>query len=793
MSQNNKDHSMEEIEETVVLPDEEPLKDPNEDIPFVPYKDEVKSSLLEKETNEGTISSENIGVKKIEDTEPEITEYETAIKFSTEEEKVVETYNLNDVDIAVEHEEGVLEIPSEESDLVEKEEPVAGNSEPTKDETPKKKVGFFAGLFKKRKKKNTVSEETEQEVENTEEPVVAAEETVIETSEEELGQTTTPNSDGDSETLDSEPTVIILENEDVEGSLGGPNEINESVEDVHKNPSDSYEDDIEVIDSGEPNELGQENEIVNEELANAEGTNAEEIPLVEEEIAETSVKNNGKKKKVFFVAAGFLATAIIASGALLLIKDEDGNSLFSQIIGKEEVVDSQPTIPVNNDPNQWDNNSNDGDFNSENPSGGFEEGESPEELEEIGIQDSHTEAISEALVPILKTLNGTVDSVEKYNGTIRINATIKKGDLLDINRVVRMSQIETYPYLIEDLGSTQIFITFGKNIYSFETSKTVIEFIAKLNYEDRHSAQMWWQKTRAYKNGINIKASQVKDRLYVEYLHPIFPELTQEQLNDESSVKEGDGGSKDSSKGGSEGDTSYDENNDSSNAESYANVTTKAGTAEIVYPKDIKKEIKHSSSTADGVNSNATKSDTLGSEFGFTFTEMSPDTGAEGEFTSALDKAFAFYTSEFEGSDSSLKTTRSKEDGTTFEGVKYNARTYESKTNDKHIFTTFATYSANGKVYTYVINHPKQDDYRVTYMLKGVKFLEGGGTDNTEPTEIKPSNGSTTVPTSSFIGDKATKKYYPANSEKAKSIDDKNKLIFKTEDEAKKANFEKGE
>lgn len=772
MSQNNKDHSMEEVEEIVVIPDEETIKDPNEDIPFVPYREEEKSSLLEKEFKEEVISSDNVGFKKVEKTQPEIVEHETAIKFSTDEEKNVEKYSVNDVEIEVEHEEGVIEEPSnvvsevvEETDKTE-EPPI---EEPT--QKSKEKLGFFAGLFKKRKKKNNVSDETEaEEVDLTDDSVTDEETEPVESNEPIAGE---------SEALDSDPTTSDLNEEVAEESLGRSTLLNKSNEDIHNEPTNSDEDDIEVIDSGEQLELEEENDLSNEELVDEE--NADNSLEEESDNPENPEdKKQKKKKKIFFIVAGFLVAAIVTSGSLLLIKDEDGTTLFSQIFGEEDVSTSEPTIPVNND-NSWTDDGN----NQFDPNETIEEPVIEEE-KEIGIQDSHTEAISQALIPILEPLKGTVDSVEKYNGTIRVNATIKKGDLLDINRMIRMAQIETYPYLIGDLKSTQIFVTFGKNIYSFETSKTVIEFIAKLNYEDRHSAQMWWQKTRAYKNGVNIKASLVKDRLYVEYLHPIFPELSEEQLKDELGVKEGDTTEK------SEDTSSYDENNNANDENAYSNVTTKAGTANLVYPKEINKEVKHSSSSADGVVSNVTKSDTLGSQFGFTFTEMSPEAGEESKFSTALDQAFSYYADKFEDNESSLKVVNSKENGTTFEGVKYTARVFESKTNDKHIFTTFAVFSANDKVYTYAINHPKQDDFRVTYMLKSVKFIEKEANTGTPSEETKPSGEGPVAPASSFVGDKSSKMYYPADSEKAKTITEANKVIFITEKQASAAGFEVG-
>lgn len=771
MSQNNKDHSMEEVEEIVVLPDEESIKDPNEDIPFVPYKEEDKSSLLEKDFNEEVVTSESIGFKKVQKPQPEIVEHETAIKFSTDEEKNVEKYSVNDLEIEVEHEEGILEVPTDSVSEVEEE---TDKTEETPIEEPiskpKEKRGFFAGLFKKRKKKNKVSDETEAEDEETSDNSVTDEDTETVESNE--------NVTGESETLDSDPTDSE-QKEEVEESLGRSILLNKSEEDVHIEPTNSDEDDIEVIDSGEASELEEEKDLSNDQLVNEEEPSIEEVSGNPEN---PDGKKQKKKKKIFFIVAGFLVVAIITSGSLLLIKDEDGKTLLSQILGKEEPLTSQPTIPVNN------NNDNAWTGDGENP---FEPNlpvEEPvtEEEEEIGIQDSHTEAISQALIPILEPLKGSVDSVEKYNGTIRVNATIKKGDILDINRMIRMAQIETYPYLIGDLKSTQVFVTFGKNIYSFETSKTVIEFIAKLNYEDRHSAQMWWQKTRAYKNGVNIKASLVKDRLYVEYLHPIFPELSEEQVKDESGVKEGD------TTGNSEDTSSYDKNNNADDENAYTDVTTKSGTATLVYPKDIKKEIKNSSSAADGVTSNVTKSDTLGSEFGFIFTEMSPEAGEESKFSTALDQAFSYYTDKFEDNDSSLKVVTSKENGTTFEGVKYIARVFESKTNDKHIFTTFAVFSANDKVYTYVVNHPKQDDFRVAYMLKSVKFNEKEEKSDTPSKETKPSGEGSVTPASSFIGDKSTKMYYPADSEKAKAITEANKVIFISKDQASAAGFEVG-
>lgn len=137
--------------------------------------------------------------------------------------------------------------------------------------------------------------------------------------------------------------------------------------------------------------------------------------------------------------------------------------------------------------------------------------------------DPKMQELERKLKPVFESFKGYIDVVEKTDQKIVVKGTITNEYLIEVNRLVRAIQIESLPYMEDKVSVIQVDLNKGKTLMTYETSKTVIDFISELNYEDRHSSQLWWRKTTALKNGRNIKATQTKDRLYVEYMHPIYP------------------------------------------------------------------------------------------------------------------------------------------------------------------------------------------------------------------------------------------------------------------------------
>lgn len=515
----------------------------------------------------------------------------------------------------------------------------------------------------------------------------------------------------------------------------------------------------------------------------------------DESISLPADKPKDPKKKLFFILAGFIIILILGLLVLSFVKDTEGNTYIDKLFGIES-EQSEPTIPIDS------NIENNYGEPSENPV--FEEPIVEENTEPEGIVDEHTIAIQEALKQYYEPLKGEVLTVEKFNGVIRVDATIKKGNLLDINRLVRITQIESYPYLINELQATQVSITFGKHFYSFETGKPIIEFIAKLNYEDRHSAQMWWDKTKAYKNGTNLKASLIKDRLYVETLHPIYPEIEQEKEEDEASVEEGAKGSetsKDGTNTGSDSGSSKDPGTGTSdkNPMTQLHSNEKEGFG-FKYPADS--DIKDKTLTEDEiVTTIAETTKLLPVGVKFTATKNTIE-GKDGE---VLSKAFAIETSALEDSNTAYKQTKQKQEGTTFEGLKYLTRQYEFKDDVQNYYIDFTVYVAYGKTYTFSVTYANPNDSLPEYLTKSVVLKEvleevkPPVVPTTPPTTTVPnvdkeeSKPTTPVVNGKIRGDKTTKLFYLPTSTKYESVSVDNMVVFISENEATKAGFKKGD
>lgn len=834
----NEEEEFIELEEDTVTEEDE-----DNDIPYVSYRDEKKgvfdgdlssfemedNTEVDKEEEQEKSSLEDIlfvdyGQKPtdLEDTEKEVKEFELDLNgtsigdFSfetldkeegiTEEENVFVPYEESEereepIEIKpLEEKEETPVFPAEEK--VE-EEPKEEVSEPTTEELVEenaeetsntedgfitrvakntKKKGFFASLFSKKKKKQ--EEPTEE---------IATEEVKPEEDTNEENTNDSALVDENTPSLDSSEEVTI------------PTEtIEEETSSLEDKPEEEFtflsldKSEEEKAEENEDNSLELLNAAILEaEQLNSEGENSEEPAIEDTEAGETvedsnSLAEEGNPKKkgiknpfasmskrtIFWGAFGVVTAAILAT--LFLLPSGDGEGLFGSLLGGdssetvvEPVVDQgQPVPPITNetfeeqpqvDPN--------------NPNG------LPEEQQDV--VDQEMMALSQNLKPIFDSFGAYVDEVVKTEGKIVIKGTIKHEDLFEINRLVRMAQVESYPYLVGSLNKTEVHLHKGKTIYSYETSKTVVEFLSKLNYEDRHSSQLWWRKSSTMKNGRNLKATLVKDRLYVDYLHPIYPEEVKTPVAEGEAGEGTEGDSTKPAEGGEEGGLTpdkYDQYNTFENDEFGLFFD---------YPKSI--ETKETTLTEDD-NKLLSVKNKDGKNLPFGFEVVSGPASAKGIDTakatgdSANNMLFLAITSEVEKSNATYEVSKKESTVTNFSGQKLLVRTYKAKSDIQDYYVTVATTLIGENFYMFKISHEKEDSLDAELMIKSSNL--GDIKESSDSDTSSDTNATANTNDSCKIkGDKETKTYFLENhKDYAKTTAD---LVFCTEESATKAGFKK--
>lgn len=835
----NEEEEFIELEEDTVTEEDE-----DNDIPYVSYRDEKKglfdgdlssfemedNTEVDKEKEEEKSSLEDIlfvdyGQKPtdLEDTEKEVKEFELDLNgtsigdFSfetlskeegiTEEENVFVPYEeseereepieIKPLDEKEETpvspaEEKVEEEPKEEVSEPITEDTVEENTEETSDTEDgfitrvaknTKKKGFFASLFSKKKK---------QQEEPTEE---------IATEEVKPEEDTNEENTNDSALVD-ENTLSLDSSEEVTIPSETTEEETPSLEDK---PEEEFT--FLSLDKSEE-EKGEENEVVSPELLedatleveqlNTEGENSEE-PVIEDTEAGGTVEDSNppteegekpkkkgikspftsmSKRTIFWGAFGLVTAAILAT--LFLLPSGDGEGLFGSLLGGdssetvvEPVVDQgQPVPPITNetfeeqpqvDPN--------------NPNG------LPEDQQDV--VDQEMMALSQNLKPLFDSFGAYVDEVVKTEGKIVIKGTIKHEDLFEINRLVRMAQVESYPYLVGSLNKTEVHLHKGKTTYAYETSKTVVEFLSKLNYEDRHSSQLWWRKSSTLKNGRNLKATLVKDRLYVDYLHPIYPEEVKTPAAEGEAGEGTEGDSTKPAEGGEEGGLTpdkYDQYNTFEN--------DKYGLF-FDYPKSI--EVKETTVTEDGFEAlMVSNKDGKDLPFGFNVvagaaSSKGVDTNKSGE-EAASKMLFLYLTNEIEKENPEFEVIEKEKELTNFSGQKVLTRKYKVNTQVQDYHLTFGTVLINNSFYMFSISHEKEDSLDAELMLKSSNLGDiKEASDKDTSTDDK---ATASINDSCKIkGDKDTKTYFLENhKDYAKTTAD---LVFCTEESATKAGFQK--
>lgn len=748
MNEKDEKKNLEPVEEHIEIQ----IEKDKDDIPFVSYNENAAAFKEQQEINKEIAKQ----IKESEETAPAKIKVDRDFESNipTEDEKVIHT--VNEGTFIIEHEQ--IEVPKKEETIILSE---SINVEEVK-------TGFKG-----------VKEEPEAEKKVEEVISKTAETTVEEKQEEPITPVETPKKSAlagifaifkkkKKEAESEEPTT------DNTSEVKNPTEETKPAETENEAEVKTEGDAVETLDDIEKTEGSETTESSIKSTLTGEGELAEPT----EETTDTESSEPVKKRtlfqklkhKGFYIGTGILAVLIIALLFSLLYKDRDGNNLIDKLF--DTGSDSEEIMPVDS------SNSNgmpEIDLN-EKPVDELDEvevdGEVTEPVVVTEIEDEHTAAIQEVLGQTFELVNGSVKKVSKTKSSIRIEGEVKKGSILDLNRLVRIAQIESYPYMIEDIQSVEVIISYGKNYYSYVTSIKIIEFIAKLNYEDRHSAQMWWSKTKVNKNGINLKSELIKDRLYVETLHPIYPEIIENEAEDQESVNQAEKEGSDAS--GEIGST-------------IGESTHTKDELTFTHPKTM--ILKEKTLTEDGKETVVIETaEKLPS--GLTV-KISESAIAEDKSKTPLLDAFNLSVGKVEQSNVNYKTVTASQSGTSFHGATYMTRKY-SITNDLQTYYVWHTVSLdNGKLYEFTITSAKNNDINLELILKSIKIeklVAPAAPEKEDPQAEKPATNSDS---SEIRGDKTTKKYYLPNSEGYKNIPVANLIVFSTEKEATASGYKK--
>lgn len=493
-----------------------------------------------------------------------------------------------------------------------------------------------------------------------------------------------------------------------------------------------------------------------EEGISLESINEEQLPVKK---GLKFLKIKGNNRKLFFLLAGLLSIGI--GVALIFLPNSDDGFLKSLFGGEKDLLAQSPaTLPITDTSNPY--------IEDQGSEGPFLEEVTEETVDKnLPIEDAYTEELKTRLAPVFLAFNSNLTEVSKTKGVIQIKGTVYTDDLLEINRLVRMAQSTSYPFLIEGLNSTNVQLLKGKSLYAFETNKTVIEFIAKLNYEDRHSAQMWWSKTSAHKNGRNLKASLIKDRLYVDYPHPIFgePPVKEEVVTE---VEEG---------------ASIEKPLNPEDYDTYKEYEDTNYGLFFEYPQDI--EVGGSIDTESSKLTVISKTDKI---LPLSFKVQAGEENIEGTDEEKLSKFFAASTNTVEKALGNFKITSEESADTNFTGQKFLIRNYTIKESTADYSVIIAATIIENKTYLFTITHSAEKAQDAKWIYKSSNLGETASPSvDSEPQKDVTSEGC------SIKGDKQTKTYYMNGDAGYNSVAEGTYLMFCDEDSATKAGYKKGE
>lgn len=237
------------------------------------------------------------------------------------------------------------------------------------------------------------------------------------------------------------------------------------------------------------------------------------------------VEEKGKKKSSkMLIPVIVLASGLVVGGIFLAPKLLGENNFVSNITEKIPFIggdDNNNVVPPNNngqgvaiidDTTNDPNNQNGGEVVNQEPQKSIEEIE--REQNELEIEGNILHLLSTADVKI----EGNVVSVK---------GVVKEDDLLILNRLARDIQKEVSPFLrpdkVEGINNIRVSLdTKDGETYTWVTETKIIDYIAQLTYEDRHSSQMWWDTSEIFKDGSFYKVSLDRKHLYVPSPHPVW-------------------------------------------------------------------------------------------------------------------------------------------------------------------------------------------------------------------------------------------------------------------------------
>lgn len=711
----------EEVEEIIELDEEKEEEEP-ESLPFVSYRDE-KASIFEKEDLSSPPDEQNEEPEE----EPEVFDYslpeDDGVSISTYIENPPEEENMT-------FDYSTFDKENQEPDLTGS--PFEETVQPVVQSEVEKPEG------------------THQELPATEaaEPIVSSDEVSVDQPEVETPGK--PNSF-------KEKLLALLKRKDKGVQPASESSTDES-EDIHEESG---------IEEGEsdavsPNESTETEISLDEPNDQGEGT-------VPSKKALKPFNPKGNNRTLFFALAGVLVIGIVA--AVVFLPKSDSGFLGGLFGGEEDLlVEAPATLPLSEDtpPDLEEGDGSEGPF--------IEEVAEEEKVDKnLPVEDAYTEELKTRLSPIFLQFDSKLTEVTKTKGVIHIKGTVKTEDLMEINRLVRVVQSASYPFLIDGLATTNVQLSKGKTLYSFETNKTVIEFIAKLNYEDRHSAQMWWSKTTAHKNGRNLKASLVKDRLYVDYPHPIFEEVEAEEPAEGSAV------------GNKEGEVEKPLNpEDYETYETYENEDYG-----LFFDHPLDTEVGGSIDTESNKLTVSSKTPKI---LPISFQVEAGEEKIEGSEQEKLAKFFAASTSALEKANSNYKVSTEESSDTNFTGQKFLIRNYSVKEATADYSVILAATVIGDKTYLFTIIHSEDAQQDAKWIYKSSNL---GETALLSPTDEEGDKKETPTETASSAdcsinGDKKSKTYYLSDAKGYDQVGKDDLLVFCTEDSATKAGYKKG-
>lgn len=392
-------------------------------------------------------------------------------------------------------------------------------------------------------------------------------------------------------------------------------------------------------------------------------------------------------------------------------------------------------------------------------------------------QDAQTEELTHIITPIFKEFGGKVESVEKDIDRIVIKGDVGPYGLMELNEMVRRVQIESYPYLIETLSQTEVVLNQKGTKFRYLTKDSTIHFITRLNYEDRHSSQIWWEQSIVTRNGINMKADINNENIYLADKMIFFPKIVsfegKEDLPEvEEEVDDSPRPAEDIAKPNEQQPNPFEENSTSTNADTKTPEVSDSGvkykTVElskgVMFDAPETWELKETQSN--GVTVHETEKKT---PYGVRISLREKS----GDLTTDLYKKME---GEFLKRNKDVSKFLEASEDISFYGDKLISGTYIKTTSMDEYIVYYGVTVVDNTLVEFEIYATEEYRFSGEVMRKtftSKKFFETNKTDH------------------AFVGDTASKTYVPTKSEKGVSIDKDKAIFFQSEQEAISAGYKK--